>query len=498
MSALDCRAIRTAAAALLMLIPVCDAAAQVTIAWNPSPESDVAGYRIYVGAASRTYHDSLDVGNRTVYTVTGLQDDRPYYFAVTAYTSSGVESAFSSEITTATITRLAPEDTSILLNAVNHSAHPALMTYTWPDRRVANAVLLKFDLSSVPPYAVVQNATLHLTLIESDGAPERGYSVGAHKIVGRTPLIGLATGYTADGATPWTPSTCCHRDVPLAQADIAAAEDVTAVDQAAGGKTWTITRMVQDWVTDPETNAGLLINSDAAALADRYRYFASMEHPDAARRPSLHIEYFAPRRIETTPPAALVARLVPQDTSLLLNATNYSAHGVLMTYTWPDRRVANAAVLKFDLSSLPSGAVVHDATLRLALVESDAALVSTYTVTAHKIVGRNPAIDKATGHMADAATGWTATACCHDNVPLAQADISPAYDTRAIDQALGEKTWTLTQMVQEWLADPSSNFGVLLNSDAAAAADRYRYFASAEHAAESLRPVLQITYSVAK
>ena len=49
----------------------------------------------------------------------------------------------------------------------------------------------------------------------------------------------------------------------------------------------------------------------------------------------------------------------PQDTSLNVNATNYSGDAVLLTtYTWPDNRAANAVLMKFDLSSLPAGAFI--------------------------------------------------------------------------------------------------------------------------------------------
>ncbi|HSL20199.1 MAG TPA: Ig-like domain-containing protein [Vicinamibacterales bacterium] len=193
-------------------------------------------------------------------------------------------------------------------------------------------------------------------------------------------------------------------------------------------------------------------------------------------------------------PVVLVA---PADTSLNLDATNYSGVALLTTYTWPDQRVANAIVMKFDLSSVPAGSVVQSATLHLALVESDATSDATYSVTAHKIVGRNPAIGAATGYTADGVTPWTANTCCSNNVPMAQADISPARDTRAIDKAPGFKTWTITGMVQEWLAEPSTNFGVLLNSDTTKLADRYRYFASMEHADPQLRPYLRIAYGAA-
>jgi hypothetical protein len=59
--------------------------------------TDVAGYKLYYGQASRQYTSTVDVGNQTSYRLTGLQGGHTYYFAVTAYDSAGNESTFSSE-----------------------------------------------------------------------------------------------------------------------------------------------------------------------------------------------------------------------------------------------------------------------------------------------------------------------------------------------------------------------------------------------------------------
>jgi len=104
--------------------------------------------------------------------------------------------------------------------------------------------------------------------------------------------------------------------------------------------------------------------------------------------------------------------LAPVDTSLNIDANNYSTDTLLKTYTWPDFQVANAVVMKFDLSTLPAGSMITSATLQLALVESDASADPTYTVSAHKVLGKNPIIAKATGFTADGVTNWTSTACC--------------------------------------------------------------------------------------
>src|SRR5438067_13512184 len=75
-------------------------------------------------------------------------------------------------------------------------------------------------------------------------------------------------------------------------------------------------------------------------------------------------------------------RWPPQDTFLNIDTTTNSTDPELKTYTWPDNHVANAIVMTFDLSSLPAGAVVQQATLSLALVETDATADTTYTITA--------------------------------------------------------------------------------------------------------------------
>ena len=74
-------------------------AGSATLAWDPPDVSaDVVGYKIYYGTTSSTYSQIIDVGNMTSYTVTGLTDGQSYYFVVTTYNSSGLESYYSNEV----------------------------------------------------------------------------------------------------------------------------------------------------------------------------------------------------------------------------------------------------------------------------------------------------------------------------------------------------------------------------------------------------------------
>jgi hypothetical protein len=73
-------------------------AADVTLAWNPNTEEDLAGYRIYYGTASGDYDYTMELGNQTEYTVTNLEEGLLYYFSATAYDLSGNESGYSNEV----------------------------------------------------------------------------------------------------------------------------------------------------------------------------------------------------------------------------------------------------------------------------------------------------------------------------------------------------------------------------------------------------------------
>jgi len=79
-------------------------AADVSLSWDApttnedgTPLTDLAGYTVYYGIESANYTENIDVGNVLTYTVTNLSDGT-YYFAVTAYDTSGNESDYSNEV----------------------------------------------------------------------------------------------------------------------------------------------------------------------------------------------------------------------------------------------------------------------------------------------------------------------------------------------------------------------------------------------------------------
>jgi len=73
------------------------AAQNVTLAWDANSETNLAGYKLYYGAASRAYTNVSNLGNVLSASVT-LLEGSTYYFAVTAVNTLGVESDYSEEV----------------------------------------------------------------------------------------------------------------------------------------------------------------------------------------------------------------------------------------------------------------------------------------------------------------------------------------------------------------------------------------------------------------
>jgi len=85
---------------LTLLAPAAHATQSVTLAWDPNSEPNLAGYRLYYGAAPRVYFSVIEVpvSPTPQATVTGLEPGVTYYFAVTAFTDDGLESKYSDEV----------------------------------------------------------------------------------------------------------------------------------------------------------------------------------------------------------------------------------------------------------------------------------------------------------------------------------------------------------------------------------------------------------------
>ena len=89
-----------AASSLLILLLIAQSARasdSVTLYWDKNTEPDIAGYRVHFGPISNPFSSTVDVQSNSA-NVGGLVTGTTYLMAVSAYTTTGAESGYSSPI----------------------------------------------------------------------------------------------------------------------------------------------------------------------------------------------------------------------------------------------------------------------------------------------------------------------------------------------------------------------------------------------------------------
>src|SRR3989441_2597945 len=240
-----CRAlfVTCALTALCFLAPALSSAAQVTLAWDPNTETDLAGYKLYYGLSNGSYPSSVDVGNLTSYTLSGLLEGRIYYFAVTAYNLSLGESGFSNEVSKAladvtpptvsltapaagatvlgsmTVSAGATDNVGIVgvqfkLDGVNLGAEDTTNSYSisWNSTLAANGT---HTLAAVARDAAGNTATSAVVSVTVDNTPPIISSVSAFNISSSQATITWATNQASDSQVEYGLTTAYGSSTPL-------------------------------------------------------------------------------------------------------------------------------------------------------------------------------------------------------------------------------------------------------------------------------------------
>jgi hypothetical protein len=599
---------------LTITIPAGDAsAASATLNWSaPTTHTDgtaltdLAGYKLYFGTASATYSAPIDVGNVLTYTVTGLTGGT-YYFAVTAYDSSGNESSFSNEVvrtvanevTNYTITAsagtggsISPSGSTTVSSGSSQSytitpatgytisgvtvdgvSAGAVSSYSFSNVTANHTISATFSAVQVTTYTITASAGTGGSITPSGSTtvssgssqaytitPATGYTISAVTVDGvsagavssysfsnvtanhtisatfsavtytitasagtggsispsgssavtyggsRTFTITPATGYTVAGVTvdgvsvgavsSYSFSSVTANHTISATFSVQSADLTITATAATGGSitpagsTTVSSGGKQTYTITPATGYSI---SDVLIDGVSFGAVASYTFNNVTASHTISATFAAVNGSSST-----VVFMPTADTYINVDANNYSTSEQLNAYTWPTGYAANAMLMKFDFSGIPEGVTIVSATLHLYLMESDTNTSYTgYNLSLHRIVNFNPDLSLATGYTYDGTNSWTANAKAYNNIPLAQADISAAYDTKAVNQTAGFKTWDATQLIKDWHAAPAANYGLMVNSDALAPSDTYRVFASSKNTTTDYIPYLEVVYSSA-
>jgi hypothetical protein len=159
---------------LAALSTTVQAAGSVTLAWNRSTNSIVAGYNVYYGGASGAYTNEVSAGNATNATISGLIQGTTYYFTATTYSTAGMESSFSSEVS-----YLVPLNVSIVnqpptLNAlggltINENAGTQTMNLTGITSGASNEVQILTVMATSSNTNLIRTPTVNYTSPNTNG-----------------------------------------------------------------------------------------------------------------------------------------------------------------------------------------------------------------------------------------------------------------------------------------------------------------------------------------
>jgi subtilisin-like proprotein convertase family protein len=127
----------------------------ITLAWDPSADPSVVGYKVYEGSASRNYTNSMSAGSATTFTISAPAKV-PYYFAATAYDTNGIESDYSTEVMT---------NNFVVLSTTNYTTnivYSTNYTYTTNSSTMLTNLALKLEINV--PFKVQTNTYSYTNL----------------------------------------------------------------------------------------------------------------------------------------------------------------------------------------------------------------------------------------------------------------------------------------------------------------------------------------------
>jgi len=137
------------ALALPMMTSTAQAQTAVTLVWDANPETNIAGYKVYLGTSSGSYPQIQNVGNTTSTVLSGLIPATTYYCALQSYNTAGLFSELSNEISFTTQTTAGLFNTWATTRGLNGSAAaPAAMPF---NDGVPNLLKYAFNLNAAGP-----------------------------------------------------------------------------------------------------------------------------------------------------------------------------------------------------------------------------------------------------------------------------------------------------------------------------------------------------------
>jgi hypothetical protein len=358
----------------------------------------------------------------------------------------------------------------------------------------SHSALVRFELPDELRGLDIVEATLQLRARYRD--KNLPCTVGVYRML-RSWVAGQATWQNATSAEPWGfpgvwPADCDF--VPLFERALATADEWYSFD---------ITSAVHDWLADPASNFGVLLRGGTCG-AVTYQ-FSSSDDGVQGYRPRLLIVYREPTPIPggtgtpggptaTPPHPPVILSILQQDVDGYGGTTDtyitqHDPYANLDSPPKPPRLHvkgdgSSVSIVRFELPEQLRGRIIVSATLELLSRYRDKPLASMVGVYP---LHRPWLEDQATWVNATSSEQWTLP-----GIWPADCDVTPSDQQELTESGMWSK-FDVTQLVDDWLANPSSNNGVMLRSGESGSV--VYHFSSSEDNIQSYHPKLVIAHA---
>lgn len=374
-------------------------------------------------------------------------------------------------------------------------------------------VLIRFEVSSLPANAVIEEATLGL-YVSNYGQRTEPITTGAYPVLRSWDEM-EATWNKATDAEDWGAPGCNH---------LTTDRDATPLDEAMiferdDWPTWSVTTAVQQWVNDPVSNRGLLIRQIGQEIGGEFDIRES-EYPGVQVHPYLLVAYSlaTPTPTSTSTPSApptptntptqtytptppplpcvgtpepgavlVVLQQGPEYSGVEDTSLDFDDRGYSYADEWYTRvgyRRHWSTLIKYDVSTIPEGSRIVCAALSMYAERWSG---SPLDVGAY-YVRRENQVDQATWTYAAPSVPWQEGGC---NGPDDRAQTPES--TVLVHTIYKWYDWDLTDAVDGWVNGWLANNGVSLQAVDLVDTDTV-WFTSSDDEQQHNRPRLAVLY----